>query len=306
MKRTITSEILVEISRLFDLSSRSDQQHVTILKEYGKKFCFGFLDVSWVMLGLLVQPPWDEIPLKEYGKKIQDAFSKGIKKLASMKITSVQPIEFGFGTPGLYGPDTQMHAFCHHDYQKGFRLQEPQLTGAMKYLLSPSTAGREVGVMRCRAFVKSLFRASGLADEMEAFDLPSMDGTLKVTAEENRIDLLFQWSTADKSLRLVAVEVKLGHTVTSGQLPRYKGIVEKKGRSEGSCSKLFVLARHFDGINAKKLKLNKKWAPVTWWGLLRHWELELKLALANSDMKDENKDFPCLRRAMWTLGVGIN
>jgi hypothetical protein len=249
--------------------------------------------------------------LNWYGERVQGLFCKGVRDLAKMTPPKAPPTEFGFGEPGLYGLDTEHHAFRHRNYLRGFRLLEPQVTSILQHLLDPESAGADVGASRCRAFVEALFLASGASKELGNFTLDGILHGVKVESEvfcttgkdRGSLDLLISWTTADGFPRQLAIENKLGHHITPGQLPRYKQQILKNVGGNADHAAFFVVAPEFAGKNAKAMRRNSNsWKPVTWQGLLRYWEL----TLVQQSCLDRDEDFPRLRRALWDLGAGVN
>jgi hypothetical protein len=256
--------------------------------------------------------PWESDPLVRYGKRLEGEFFCGMRELAKMTPPQTPPVIFGFGSPSLFGPASKLHAFRHCNFMRGFRLLEPQITSILQHFLDTKTAG-QTGINRCRAFLSALFRASGTnREEIELFGLSGEGGQLEmleVVSEENfthaksrrSIDLLIKWRVHGKP-RLVAIENKLGHHITTGQLPSYKKKLLKDISNKEEWIALFVIAPEFSGPNAIAMRRNKKWRAVTWWGFMRHWEQ----ALTEQNFLDKDMDFPRLRRSLWTLGAGIS
>lgn len=203
----------------------------------------------------------------------------------------------------LFGDvSAEQHAFSAQGLDWGVRLTEPQITAALVHFLSP-TVFIESGPQRCASFVRALYRAAGLEDDRQRPD-PSLatPGTLKVEAERRigsrRIDIALEWYegpiTNKASRRLVLIECKFGHQVTSKQLPAYREYAKRwtdDGRYE-----LFLLLDRFTSRTTTSISRNQEWQPVTWLAVLRCLEQEL----AQEPVEGEAA-FACLRRTIWDM-----
>jgi len=242
-------------------------------------------------------PQWNDSSLRIVSDWILGRIWQGMRELQQEKdiFHKFRQLDFGFGLPGLWGPDSENHSFRYCDYQVGFRLSEPQVTKALKYLLDKKSE-------RCRAFVKALFAAGGMLEQIDEFRLDEMEDFLEIEAEfgfvssDRSLDLFISWGEENKYV--VAIENKLGHQITAGQLPAYKSGLEQKFKK--AKMKLFVLAPDFSGVNANAMQRNREWFAVTWWNLMRYWEEILK-----EEQSDDDEDFHRLRRAFWSRGVEI-
>ncbi|MBA2781114.1 PD-(D/E)XK nuclease family protein [Billgrantia kenyensis] len=203
----------------------------------------------------------------------------------------------------LYGDvSARRHAFAVEGLNWGIRLSEPQVTSALVNFLSP-TVFTDAGPRRCAALVRALYRAAGRMDERLRLDpLLATPGTLEVAAErrtgDRRIDIAIEWfdgPTTDKtSRRLVLIECKFDHHITSKQLPAYRQYAQRQ-TAEGGYA-LFLLLDRLTSRTTRSIARNKDWQPVTWLAVLRYLEQEL------IQEPDEGvEDFACLRRTIWNM-----
>ena len=97
---------------------------------------------------------------------------------------------------------------------------EPQLTKGFAYYLNAAEPGTRIA--RVRALLKGL-GAAELGNDMSEV----MVTAEALTSRNKRIDLLIEWNDASKMRYAAAIEAKLGHDVTSGQLPAYRTHLQK-------------------------------------------------------------------------------
>lgn len=206
----------------------------------------------------------------------------------------------------LYGDVSDgRHAFVVEGLDWGIRLTEPQVTSALVNFLSP-TVFTDAGTRRCAALVRALYRAAGRMDERLRLDpLLATPGTLEVAAERRtgnrRIDIAIEWfegKTTDKaSRRLVLIECKFDHHITSKQLPAYRQYAQRQTVEGGYA--LFLLLDQLTSRTKRSIARNKDWQPVTWLAVLRCLEQEL---LQEPD--EEAGRFSSLRRTIWNMANG--
>ena len=119
-----------------------------------------------------------------------------------------------------FGLRRHLHLFHAERSIDWAKFTEPQFTKGLAYFLNSSD--QVVRVERARALLKAL-GVSVLAD-----DLNGIEVTAEAEIEDGRrIDLLLKWQDASSKRYAVAVEAKLGHHVTKGQLPTYRNHLKK-------------------------------------------------------------------------------
>ena len=159
---------------------------------------------------------------------------------------------------------------------------EPQLTkGFAHFLNAPESVTR---IARVRALLKSL-GAAELGNDMS---------DVTVTAEapiagNKRIDLLIEWTDSANERYAVAIEAKLGHVVTSGQLPAYRVHLRNVAKE---CRLLAVVSPHLSDRTAGALRRNREWRWAAWRDLLLAHERAL-----SADSDDEA--YLRFRRTLW-------
>ena len=159
---------------------------------------------------------------------------------------------------------------------------EPQLTKGFAYFLNAPDS--DTRIARVRALLKGL-GAAKLGNDMNY---------VKVTAEAStagnkRIDLLIEWTGSANERYAVAIEAKLGHVVTSGQLPAYRVHLHNVAKERRL---LAVVSPHLSDHTAGALRRNREWRWAAWRDLLLAHERALPV-----DSDDEA--YLRFRRTLW-------
>jgi len=136
------------------------------------------------------------------------------------------------------------------------KFTEPQFTKGFAYFLNIPA----VRIQRTRALLAALGGA----------ELTTSMSNVEVTAEaptsqDKRIDILIEWTDSKGRCYAAAIEAKLGHHVTSGQLPAYRNHLRKIAKER----RLLVVAspcRSRDTDEA--LQRNRDWRWMAWRDLL--------------------------------------
>ena len=160
---------------------------------------------------------------------------------------------------------------------------EPQLTKGFAHFLNAPESGTRI--RRVRALLKGL-GAAKLGNDMSS--------DVKVTAEaptagNKRIDLLIEWTGSTNERYAVAIEAKLGHVVTSGQLPAYRVHLRNVAKERRL---LAVVSPHLSDHTAGALRRNREWRWAAWRNLLLAHERALP---ADSD----DEAYLRFRRTLW-------
>ena len=159
---------------------------------------------------------------------------------------------------------------------------EPQLTkGFARFLNDPEPVAR---VER----VKALLKALGAAELGEG-----MTGVMvtaeAVTSGGKRIDLLIKWQDTSDRPYAAAIEAKLGHHVTSGQLPAYRNHLRKIANDRRL---LVVVAPRLTISTDRALRRNRDWRWTTWHDLLITYERALPVDF-------DDAEYLRFRRTLW-------
>ena len=159
---------------------------------------------------------------------------------------------------------------------------EPQLTKGFAYFLNAPDS--DTRIARVRALLKGL-GAAKLGNDMNY---------VKVTAEAStagnkRIDLLIEWTGSANERYAVAIEAKLGHVVTSGQLPAYRVHLHNVAKERRL---LAVVSPHLSDHTAGALRRNREWRWAAWRNLLLAHERALPDAF-------DDEEYRRFRRTLW-------
>ena len=152
----------------------------------------------------------------------------------------------------------QSHLFRAEPSVTWAKFTEPQLTkGFAHFLNDPEPIKR---IERVRALLKALGTAE-LGDDMTR---------VMVTAEaptsgSKRIDLLIEWQDSAERRYAAAIEAKLRHHITTGQLPAYRNHLRKIAKERRL---LVVVAPRLTDRTDRSLQRNRDWRWITWRNLL--------------------------------------
>jgi hypothetical protein len=179
---------------------------------------------------------------------------------------------------------TATHCFSVPPYSWA-AFHEPQITKGIAHFLSIGTGLQRR--LRIYAFLRAL-RVPGLPNDAESLK------TVEAIAEQGRIDLKVL-ATTTGGVRIGAViEAKLGHKITSGQLPKYK----KLSLAAADELLLCVVAPGGTKSSRRALKKNESWQFHTWRSVLLALEEHLP-AQADDD------EFRRFRRTVWEHAYDI-
>ena len=137
-------------------------------------------------------------------------------------------------------------------------FSEPQLTKGFAHFLN--AGGDVTQIERVRALLKAL----GAAELCN--DISGVTVTAEApTSGNKRIDLLVEWKDTAEQDYAVAIEAKLGHHVTSGQLPAYRHHLRKIAKERRL---LVVVSPRLTRQTDKSLERNRDWRWTRWHDLL--------------------------------------
>ena len=159
---------------------------------------------------------------------------------------------------------------------------EPQLTkGFARFLNAPEPVAR---IERVRALLKALGApelGGGMTQIMVTAEAP--------TSGNRRIDLLIEWRDSSEQLYAAAIEAKLGHHVTRGQLPAYRNHLRKIAKDRWL---LVVVAPRLTAQIDRSLQRNPDWRWTTWRDLLIAYERALPV-------DHDDTEYLRFRRTLW-------
>ena len=142
------------------------------------------------------------------------------------------------------------HAFATSPLGWGFRLTEPQITRTIAHLLDKGPP--DIRAERTAAFLQALGIQIGNLKTLQ---------DCRIIAEEDRIDLKIVWDDG-----VLAIECKLGHHVTKGQLERYRKAVSSRHpkQSEHFQHHFVLLALNEKALGPLKKPDRARWTYHSW------------------------------------------
>lgn len=182
----------------------------------------------------------------------------------------------------VFALDRRAHLFRTAPSVTWTTFTEPQLTkGFVSFLQGPDPDAR---IERVRSLLKALGAADlgeGMSEVMVTAEAP--------TSGNKRIDLLIEWRDSAERRYAAAIEAKLGHHVTSGQLPAYRNHLRNVARERRL---LIVVAPRLTARTDRSLRRNRDWRWTTWRDLLIAYERALP-----TDYDDA--EYIRFRRTLW-------
>ncbi len=182
-----------------------------------------------------------------------------------------------------FGPFRKLHLFRSEQSIAWATFTEPQFTKGLAYFLKDSDA--DVKVARVHALLKAL----GAAELAKGLNEIEVAAEAEI-AGGKRIDLLLEWKDSKNNRYAVAIEAKLGHHVTSGQLPAYREHLKKIAGEDRR--RLVVVSPRRSGKTEKSLRQNREWFWMAWRDLLVAHERAL-------NDKYDDKEYREFRRTLW-------
>ena len=135
---------------------------------------------------------------------------------------------------------------------------EPQLTKGFAHFLN------EYGDVKKTERVRALLKAVGAAELSK--DISEVAVTAEaLISKSKRIDLLIEWKDSAEQDYAVAIEAKLDHHVTSGQLPAYRQHLRKIAKERRL---LVIVSPQLTSQIDKSLGRNRDWRWTRWHDLL--------------------------------------
>lgn len=162
------------------------------------------------------------------------------------------------------------------------KFTEPQLTkGFARFLNDPEPVAR---IERVRALLEVLGApelGKGMTEVTVTAEAP--------TSGNRRIDLLIEWRDTSDRPYAAAIEAKLGHHVTSGQLPAYRNHLRRIAKDRRL---LVVVAPRLTAGTERSLRRNREWRWTTWRDLLIAYERALPVDY-------DDAEYLRFRRTLW-------
>ena len=211
------------------------------------------------------KPAWPEghPALVVVGERLSDALTTAIRNDA---LSFPAPPDWSSGSSDImsvFGVNRKHHLFCAEPIA-WTKFTEPQFTKGFAHFLDVPEQAVRIG--RTRALLKALGVETAmkvdLGEEMTKIDVIEE----KSTSGKKRIDLLIVWGITPSRLAVV-IEAKLGHRITSGQLPAYLGHLKKLEKQPEHRLPIVVSPRYTKNIK-KYLRLNQEWRWKGWRDLL--------------------------------------
>ena len=208
------------------------------------------------------RPVWSEEGRKAlafFGERMSDAVAVAIGKGALPFSETLVWIEGHSALERVFGLGRRPHLFRAEPVVWA-RFTEPQFTKGFAYFLDAPA----VRIERIRALLTAL-GAAKLCEDM-------CDVTVTaeaLTAGNKRIDLLLEWrdSSEQENRYAVAIEAKLGHHVTVGQLSAYRRHLRNRKISRERWL-LAVVSPWRTARTDKSLQGNRDWRWIAWRDLL--------------------------------------
>ena len=208
------------------------------------------------------RPVWSEEgynALVFFGERLSDAVAVAIGKGALSFSETLDWFRGYSALERIFNLKRQPHLFRTKPIAWA-KFTEPQFTKGFAYFLDISV-GR---IERIRALLIAL----GAAELCEDMCDPTVAAEA-LTAGNKRIDLLIEWrdSSEQRNRYAVAIEAKLGHHVTVGQLSAYRRHLRNRKISENRW-RLAVVSPRRTTRTDKSLQENRDWRWMAWRDLL--------------------------------------
>lgn len=205
-------------------------------------------------------PIWSEEGRKALvfvGERLSDAVEVAIRRGALSFAKTLDWNQGYFALERVFGLNRRLHLF-RAEPVVWVKFTEPQFTKGFEYFL-------DVPAFRIKR-VRALLAALGAEELCE--DMCDVSVTAEaLTAGNKRIDLLIEWKDSSKNRYAVAIEAKLGHHVTVGQLSAYRTHLKNRKISEERWLLVVVSPRRTTRTD-KSLQDNRDWRWMAWRDLL--------------------------------------
>ena len=248
----------------------------------------------WKRFSAHIQPTWDRQAVIGAWSLTVEPFQKNLPVFSNISrhyFKSYSSTSKLLALPTFGNLSSSQNMFHFSSTQWGFSLTEPQLTKGIAYFLQQSP--RACWCFLAALFGRNLVTLEKLLDR-QCF-LKTVTAEAEVYADKNkRIDLVLSWRSKTGVRCCAAIECKLGHHISHGQLGSYARFARQQ--SDNDQYYLFIVAQQRDAKSDKKLKhwSNQEWCYLEWNGVLRRWEQYLDYEKVSGV-----DDFPRFRRTVW-------
>ncbi len=230
-------------------------------------------------------PVWSEDArrtLAGLGDGRSDAVAVAIRR-GALRFAAAPDFSSGIqAIESVFALKRQSHLFRAEPSVTWAKFTEPQLTkGFARFLNDPEPITR---IERVRALLKALGTAE-LGDDMTQ----AMVTAEAPTSGSKRIDLLIEWQDSAERCYAAAIEAKLRHHITAGQLPAYRNHLRKIAK-DGQL--LVVVAPRLTDQTDRSLRRNRYWRWTTWRNLLVAHERALPIDY-------DDPEYLRFRRTLW-------
>ena len=234
------------------------------------------------------EPIWSEgrPALVSLGETLSNALAMAIRREA---LSFQEPPDWSGGWSAMcrvFGLDRRHHLFRAEPINWGpqVKFTEPQFTKGFAHFLG--VPERKKRIWRTCALLKALGAAELGKDMCKVEVTPEA-----LTSGNKRIDLLIEWKDSSERRCAAAIEAKLGHHVTSGQLPAYRGHLQNVPQERRL---LIVISPRFnaDVRDALQRQRSGEWRWMAWRDLL----IAHERALSGEYDDDAYRQF---RRTLW-------
>ena len=231
-------------------------------------------------------PVWpdaiDQIPVLVAAGWSYDALEVAIRQ-GALRFAETLDWSVGFSAlESTFALKREPHLFRAEPSVAWATFTEPQLTKGFAHFLN--AAEPVTRIARVRALLKGL-GAAELGNDMSEV----MVTAEALTSRNKRIDLLIEWNDSSKKRYAAAIEAKLGHDVTSGQLPAYRNHLRKIAKERRL---LALVSPRPSRSSTRALQRNRDWRWIAWRDLLVAHERALPI-----DCDDEG--YLQFRRTLW-------
>ena len=216
------------------------------------------------------------------GDKRSDALAVAIRR-GALRFAVAPDWSSGFqAIETVFAMKRTLHLFRAEPSVTWATFTEPQLTkGFARFLNNPEPVAR---IERVRALLKAL----GAAELGEGMTQVTVTAEA-LTSGNRRIDLLIEWRDSSEGRYAAAIEAKLGHHVTNGQLRAYRNHLRKIAKDRRL---LVVVAPRLTARTDRSLRRNQDWRWAAWRDLLIAYERTLPVDY-------DDAEYLRFRRTLW-------
>ncbi len=230
-------------------------------------------------------PAWSDearTVLARMGESRSDAVAVAIRRKALCFVETPNWSQGVLALESTFALNRRLHLFRSQPAAMWTTFLERQLTKGLAYFLNADDPTAQIG--RVRALLKALGAAHLSNDISEVTVTPEAP-----TSGNKYIDLLIEWQDASELRYAVAIEAKLGHRVTTGQLRAYRNHLRNVPNERRL---LLVVSPRFTAHMDRSLRQNPDWSWMAWRDLLVAHERSLR-------DEDDDSAYRQFRRTLW-------